>query len=347
MRFSNISLKGCEAVNKKWIDLIINNFITHSEYSVFEYKNVNSNESLWGLKRSFETKQHYIVFGILKDISELKDSIKGCSLADENTHITYVLFNDSNLDIQMLERLKYYISDSHDNTLILINEMEESISYFDPQIEEFAKVIQSILTGGKRAKAPREKQDIFTVTNMVILANIVMYILTAYLSGSILDSHTSVLIYLGAKHNELIRAGQYYRLITAMFLHGGILHIALNMYALKSIGPLIENIYGKWKFILTYFISGITSSLFSYYFSPAISVGASGAIFGLMGAALVLGIKMRHKIGRGFLRSILQVVVVNLFLGFGLSNVDNFGHLGGLIGGLIITSLFYIKIRKK
>jgi rhomboid protease GluP len=337
-------------MNENTRDLIINILITKYNYSVFEYYKVNSEKSLWGVKGNTDFGEQLIVFGSINEVADLKDSIHryyGAMLRDKVT-FTYILFSDGKLNTEIINNLKDYINSLCDNSaLIMVNEPESVVSYFDYEVSETAEAVQSILIKVKNSKSNKEKNNIMTVTNIIIFSNIVMYILTAYLSGNIFDSDARVLRYLGAKHNGLIQQGEYYRLVTAMFLHGGILHIGLNMYALRSIGPLIEKMYGKIKFLIIYFVSGITSSLFSYFFSPAISVGASGAIFGLMGAAVILGITMSKKIGREFLNSILQVVLVNLFLGFNLSNIDNFGHLGGLIGGLIITSLFYIKQKNK
>lgn len=181
------------------------------------------------------------------------------------------------------------------------------------------------------------------VTYTLIGINIAVYMLTAYLSGDIVNSNINVLVFLGAKVNSLISAGQYYRLVTCMFLHGGIIHIGFNMYALYSIGPLIENVFGRKKFTVIYFVSGILSSLMSYAFSSSISIGASGAIFGLLGACLVFGYKMKRRIGRDFMMNIVFVIVVNLIMGFSIPNIDNFGHLGGLIGGTLCSMLLTLK----
>jgi rhomboid protease GluP len=333
-------------MNKSLIDQIINTFISHYGYSIFEYKNKYSDKLLWGIKKS----QHCIVFGDLKEVFEIRDSINEWCLEikNENLHLTYILLNDNNLSSEMIESIKSHIGyEQNQSTIIIVDRVELSILYYDPQVSDVAQAVQAVLASDRRRKDMNKKNTGITVTNIIIFINIVMYIITSYLSWNIWDANTEVLIFLGAKYNELIQKGEYYRLVTAMFLHGGILHIGLNMYVLKSIGTLIESTYGKLKFLLIYLLSGISSSLFSYFFSPAVSIGASGAIFGLMGAALIFGIKMRQKIGRDFLRSILQVILVNLILGFSISNIDNFGHLGGLIGGLVITSLFYVKSKGK
>lgn len=170
-----------------------------------------------------------------------------------------------------------------------------------------------------------------------------MYLISAFLSGSILEMDARVLVYLGANFAPLIDMGEYYRFITCAFLHGGIMHIALNMYALYAIGPLIEKTYGKSKFTLIYFISAIIASFFSYKFSIGVSMGASGAIFGLLGAALVLSIRMRKVIGEDFKRSIISVILVNVIIGLSISNIDNFAHLGGLLGGTLVSMVVFKK----
>ena len=144
---------------------------------------------------------------------------------------------------------------------------------------------------------------------------------------------------MGAKVNDLISAGQYYRFVSCMFLHGGILHLAVNMYSLYAIGPMVEKVYGKVKYIAIYFVAGVCSSIFSYIFSTGVSVGASGAIFGLLGAVLVFAIKSKGKTGNVFIKNILSVIFVNILIGITLPNIDNFAHVGGLLGGIVISFL--------
>lgn len=181
------------------------------------------------------------------------------------------------------------------------------------------------------------------LTNIIIGINIVMFLISAYLSQSIFDINTGVLIFMGAKFNPLIRAGQYYRLLTCAFLHGGIVHIGLNMYALYMIGPLVEKVYGEWQFLIIYLISAIFSSTCSYLLSSSVSIGASGAIFGLLGATLVLAIKMKNILGSDFKKNIVAVILINFIIGVSMPNIDNFGHFGGLLGGILISLIIFKK----
>ena len=151
---------------------------------------------------------------------------------------------------------------------------------------------------------------------------------------------TNILIVMGAKVNSLIDKGQVWRLITCAFLHGGLIHIFFNMYALKILGPEIEYVYGKIKYLVIYLLSAIAASIFSYIFGPqSVSVGASGAIFGLFGAMLIFGIKHRKQMGKAYMMNILQVIFVNVIIGISSSNIDNAAHFGGLIVGALIALL--------
>ena len=201
-------------------------------------------------------------------------------------------------------------------------------------------------------------------TLIIILINIIIFIITQIVIMNITSNvratstgiseeiisaiNNSVLISFGAKYNVLIDQGEIWRLLTCAFLHSNLIHIACNMYSLYIIGPQIQQIYGTKKYLSIYIISCITSSLLSYFMSPnSISVGASGGIFGLMGALLAFAIIERHKIDKKYISSLMQIIVINLFIGLSIKNIDNFGHIGGLIGGLLVGYIIYITSKKK
>jgi rhomboid protease GluP len=149
------------------------------------------------------------------------------------------------------------------------------------------------------------------------------------------------LLFYGAKDNEGIKQrGEYYRFLTSMFLHGGLLHIGFNAWALYTLGPETERIYGTARFLTLYFIAGLAGGVASYSLSPNPSVGASGAIFGLIGALAVFYYLSRELLGsaaRQQLGSLITVIMINLFIGFSSGGlIDNFAHLGGLAGGVLI-----------
>jgi membrane associated rhomboid family serine protease len=148
----------------------------------------------------------------------------------------------------------------------------------------------------------------------------------------------------GANVGALTFSGEWWRLLTNVFVHGGLLHIGFNMWCLWNLGALCESLYGRWSYATIYLICGIGASLTSAAWNPyRASVGASGAIFGLAGAlitALKLGeFSVARSALSGTLRSLGAFVVYNLIFGFALPGIDNTAHIGGLITGLILGAL--------
>ena len=154
------------------------------------------------------------------------------------------------------------------------------------------------------------------------------------------DALTTTLIAYGAKDNSLILQGQYWRFITPIFLHANALHIGLNMFNLVVLGVFLERLYGHLRFLLIYLLTGIISIIASFYFSPQeISVGASGAIFGLVGAYSIFVLVHRRAFPYGGIPALLWLLIIvalNLSIGLFISNVDNYAHLGGLVSGCLL-----------
>jgi rhomboid protease GluP len=157
------------------------------------------------------------------------------------------------------------------------------------------------------------------------------------LLGSI-DSYT--LVRLGAKYGPLIAAGEWWRFITPVFLHAGLIHIAFNSYALFDLGPAVEQIYGTRKFLVLYVVTGTAGFIVSYVWHPnAISVGASGAIFGLIGAMIGYGQRNRTSLGDSIKSMYVRWAFYGLIYGFIVPGVDNGAHLGGLASGILFGFL--------
>ena len=231
---------------------------------------------------------------------------------------------------------------------IVVNKYDGSIILCDDSCRPIALSINNLLNKNNE-EVTKEKNNFiksYPVTSIIIALNVLMFIVTAFISGNFMDIDTLTLVRFGAKFNPLIKNGEVWRLITCGFLHGGLIHLLCNMYSLFIIGPQIESIYGMRNYIIIYMVSCITSSLLSYYASMSISVGASGAIFGLMGALLAFAILERNRIQKRYISSLVQVIVLNMFIGFSLSNIDNFGHLGGFAGGILFGFCIY-GIRRK
>ncbi len=178
-------------------------------------------------------------------------------------------------------------------------------------------------------------------TYSLIGFSVLVYLLQ--LLSQYLFNGNDILFLWGGKINIFILQGELWRLITPVFLHGSILHIGFNMYALLLFGPELERAYGHWRFLLLYFLGGFAGNVLSFVFSPAASLGSSTAIFGLVAAEAVFFYQNRHMFGsrtRSVLTNLAVIVVINVFLGLSPgSGIDNFGHLGGLLGGAIFAWL--------
>ena len=188
-----------------------------------------------------------------------------------------------------------------------------------------------------------QKRIIFT--NVISLICLVMYIIVGIYGNNILNFSANVLVKFGANNILLVKNGEIWRLITCSFLHVGFIHFLLNMYSLRVIGPSVEGLIGKGKFVFIYLLSALSASLMSLVFmdSNIVSVGASGAIFGLMGALLYFGYHYRLYLNDAIKTQIIPVIVFNLLIGFMISGIDNGAHIGGLIGGYLATMAIGIK----
>ncbi|KAM0948842.1 putative rhomboid protease [Dioscorea sansibarensis] len=168
-------------------------------------------------------------------------------------------------------------------------------------------------------------------TNILLTLNVLVYVSQIATQGK--------LIFWGAKVNSLIDKGQLWRLATCSFLHANIGHLMVNCYSLNSIGPTVEKLSGPRRFLAVYFASAIASSLMSYQFCQSPAVGASGAIFGLVGSAAVFALRHRSLFGgaKQDIQQIAQVIAINMVIGFLSRSIDNWGHLGGLLGGAAMS----------
>jgi len=182
---------------------------------------------------------------------------------------------------------------------------------------------------------PRRHRPIATWTFIVV--NVLVWLVMALLGSS---TNPAILVLFGAKDNELIVQGQLWRLVTPIFLHIDIVHLAFNTYAVYVFGSQIERFFGTTRFVGIYLLSGIAGVLASFSFSPHRSAGASSAIFGLISTEAVFFFRYRNAFGRRGqqrLYNILIVIGYNLAFTFVASNIDVWGHLGGLVAGAVIS----------
>lgn len=186
-----------------------------------------------------------------------------------------------------------------------------------------------------RFSAPRINMKKPVVTYTFIFINVLIYAIMTVLEYVFHVDQSTLLFIFGAKVNVLIDAGQIWRLFSCMFLHLGIAHLICNCYAIYVYGPIVERLYGRWRFVLIYIVSGLSGSILSYAFSPTASVGASGAIFGLIGCMFYFRERHPDIFKRIFGRTLFVVLGINIMLGFIQNGIDVYGHIGGFLGGFV------------
>lgn len=243
----------------------------------------------------------------------------------------------SNIDCANLKSIKdiknyTFITENYPTITNEINSKEKGMELFMKITEDINK---------KNIETSNKAEDVFSkktpyITYMLIFINILFYVLSI-----IYNSFYNSMVLNPSK----ILNGEYYRLLSCIFMHGGIIHLLCNMYCLYVIGPQVESFFGKIKYIVIYLLSGIIGSLMSLSITNSISLGASGAIFGLLGSILYFGYHYRVYLSQAIKSQIIPIIVLNLFLGFMLNGVDNAAHIGGLIGGVLVSMMAGVKYK--
>lgn len=326
--YNPIILQGVD--NEIWLEnlsndykiiRIVSNHIHNEEqfnFDMFKTKRVVKKIK----KKTFSFKMN--VLSIFTDIEDNVDLESG-----DNIDCVY-LYDEK--DINKYKILENFFPD-----------MDKKLDFNEEGLQLFMKITDDI--NKKNKNDALEVEDIFTpkkpiVTKMLVITNIVIHLLSV-----LFDCHNELIIFF-SNWPLGIRNGEFYRLITSAFLHADIFHLLFNCYALYVIGNQIESFMGRTKFLIIYLFSALTGSLLSMVFlGNGISIGASGAIFGLMGSLLYFGYYYRVYLGNVVKSQILPLIIVNLVLGFVNKGIDNAAHIGGLIGGIVITMALGLKYK--
>ena len=294
---------------------INSNYIHNKEQFNFDiYKTTNVAKQI--KKKTLSWKMN-----VLNIFLDLNDDVK----LDSINHIDNIKVNDT-------EDLV------HNETVVeAFPNIEKDIINADNEVDLIVNVTNDI--NSKTAKENRKYEEVFKPKKIVVTYVLMAICTLIYILQILFPSLTT----LGDVNGALVRSGQVYRLVTGMFMHGSIWHLLCNMYSLYVIGCATENYFGKKKFLLIYLVSGIIGSMFSCIFNTGWSLGASGAIFGLMGALCYFGYYYRLYMGKALYSEIIPVIILNLALSLIVSNIDFYAHIGGLIGGVFITMGLGIK----
>lgn len=181
------------------------------------------------------------------------------------------------------------------------------------------------------------------VTKILIAINILVYIYVSTKGNNFSSPSSLLLLEMGANNGEKVFSGEWWRLFNSMFLHGGLTHIAFNMYALWAIGSIVEKLFGSFGYFIIYMVSGIMGNILSLYNHSAFSVGvgASGAVFGIFGALVAFAYfkNIPKQIAGGILKNAGLMILINGAIGLSIPQIDNSAHIGGCLGG-IVTAYF-------
>lgn len=328
--YNPIVLHGAE--NEIWLEnmdsdykivRIVSNYIHNDEQFKFDV---------------FRTKQ------IVKKIKKQTFSVKINTLSiyinlGENVTVSEDINNMSFVNIKDTKDLKKY-----DNVMKIFPDITNETNFKEEGMDLFIKLTQDI--NKKNEKDNEIASDVFKskkpyVTLGIIFINFVIFLLMYILGNGSTDSNT--LVKFGALYKPFVLNGDYFRIVTTAFLHIGVIHLLVNNYSLYVLGSQMENFLGKFKFLFVYLVSAISGSLMSLIFTDALSAGASGAIFGLLGSMLYFGYNYRVFLGNVLKSQIIPLIILNLFIGFVLPGIDNAAHIGGLVGGVFATMAVGLK----
>ncbi len=323
--YSPVMVQG--AKNEIWLEnleedikivRIVSNYIHNDEqmqYDIFKTKR---------LAKKIKRKTLSFKMKVLNVFLNLGDNVNFKKFEESDDKICLYVNAEEESDILNNKFFKENFSDIKNN-----------FEYDEEGFGLFLKITNEI-NQKNRADAIKN-EEIFEPKRIIVTFVLIGILVAIHLYGLLFNQSTN-LINAFAVYGPYIRTyHEYYRLITGTLLHGGIMHLLMNCYALFIIGNQIENFYGKWKMLLIYFFSAITGSLLSITLSNYASVGASGAIFGLMGSLLYFGYHYRVYLGSTWKTNVLPVIILNLVIGFIVPGIDYFGHIGGLIGGVLIS----------
>ena len=319
--YTLILLQGVE--NEFWLEnldeeykivRIVANYIHNDEQYKFDVFKTNR------ILRKIKAKTLSLRLNTLSIFLDLGNTVH---LEEQQTKNLTAIEIKEDQDVKKNKVLKTYFPD-----------LAKKLKFSEKGLELFVKVTNDI--NEHNANDQKKISKVFTpkkpiITYILLALNFAMFLIPSLLGN--MDQFYNW----GATYGPFIRMGQYYRLLTGAFIHGGIFHLLFNMYALWIIGSQLESFIGKSRYLLVYLFSAICASLLSITMNGNVAtVGASGAIFGLLGALLYFGYHYRVYLGGVIKSQIIPIIVINLVLGFMMPDVDNAAHIGGLIGGCLM-----------
>lgn len=349
--------------NDEMVMALIHYFITEENYTPIVVKGVKDEvwlENLDGPYRIIRINSNYIhneeqyKFDVFKT-SKVMEQIKKKTLS--------ISVNTLNILLNVADDVEFR-SEAKNIASIKINDVNEIANDKDivdifPNIKnKLIKDKEGIdlivnVTNDINAKTCKDNETFTKIfkTKKIIVTPILMAICIVlfslmYIFGNGSENVLTLLMY-GANSRALVLNGQVWRLATSIFLHIGVVHLIVNMYSLFIIGRQLEGFLGKIKYLIVFLGSGILGSLLSIVVNDGISAGASGAIFGLLGSLLYFGYNYRLYLGTVLKTQIMPVIIINLLISFMVPGIDAYAHLGGLVGGYLITCILGVPGKNK
>ncbi len=311
-------------------------------------ENLNEDYKIVRIVSAYIHNDEQYQFDVFKTRRIIK-KIKSKTLSFNLNTLSIFLDLSSNVQLNPLKNLtSIRVDEDNDilqNEIIKTNfpDLPNKLTFTEKGMQLFVKITNDINAHNredqKKAEAVFEPKKP-VVTLFLIFLNLVCFLLPKLfgIDDWFLETFFT--------YGPLIRIGQYYRLLTGAFLHANLFHFFFNMYALYIIGSQLENFMGRVKYLIIYLFSCLSASLLSITFSGnGASIGASGAIFGLMGSLLYFGYHYRVYLGNVIRSQIIPLIMINLLFGFIMNGIDNAAHIGGLIGGLLISIAVGVKYK--
>ncbi len=330
---------------------LLHYFITEKNYTPIILQGVN--DEIWLENMSEDYRIVRIVSGYIHneeqfafDIFKTKrivKKIKAKTLSFKVNTLSIFLDLGDNVDKENKDNHNLIIDakteeDIKENKLLkdIFPDLKNKMKYEEDGFELFAKITNDINKHNEEDATKIEK--VFSSKKPYITYFIMMICILLYIIPKLLGNYDQI-IYDYGLIGEAVKNGDFFRLITSEFLHASAVHLLVNMYSLYIIGTQIESFLGKKKYILIYLMSAVFASLLSITLGDltSISIGASGAIFGLLGSLLYFGYHYRVYLGNVIKSQIIPIILLNLIIGFSIQGIDNFAHIGGLVGGVLVT----------
>ncbi len=350
--------------NDEIVMSLVHYFITEENYTPIVVKGVKDEiwlENLDGPYRIIRINSNYIhndeqykfdLFKTKKVIEQIRKKTLSLSM---NTLNIFINLNDSvhiNEEEKNIASIKFHNIDEilkDKNIVQIFPNIKNKLIKDKEGIDLIVNVTNDI--NAKTVEDNKVFTKIFEPKKIIITPILITLCVLVFISMYIWGNgseNTITLLLFGANFRPLVQAGEIWRLATSMFLHIGIVHLVVNMYSLYIIGKQLESFLGRWKFLIVYLGSGILGSLLSVVVHSSISAGASGAIFGLLGSLLYFGYHYRLYLGTVLKTQVIPIIIINLLIGFMVPGIDNFAHIGGLVGGYLLTMVLGVpgKTRK-